>query len=126
MYLGGSITAGSNPGADSTKLRLVTGFIAGFSIKNHVWFEFSGAVGKMKNHTEQNGLIVYNGIDYPAGKYNGRIIVPFYKAGITLFAGAGIGTYSSEFLPFYGYNNYDPNKLDFKNYSVTAGLSWNF
>ncbi|HQM70638.1 MAG TPA: hypothetical protein PK521_15125 [Bacteroidales bacterium] len=126
LYLGGSITAGSNPGADSTKLRLVTGFIAGFSIKNHVWFEFSGAVGKMKNHTEQNGLIVYNGIDYPAGKYNGRIIVPFYKAGITLFAGAGIGTYSSEFLPFDGYNNYDPNKLDFKNYSVTAGLSWNF
>ncbi len=126
LYLGGSITAGSNPGADSTELRLVTSFIAGFSIKNHVWFEFSGAVGKMKNHTEQNGLIVYNGIDYPTGKYNGRIIVPFYKAGISLFAGAGFGTYSSEFLPFDAVNNFDPNKLNYNNYSVTGGLSWNF
>jgi len=113
LYLGGSITAGSNPGADSTKLRLVTSFIAGFTIKNHFWFEFSGAVGKMKNHTEQNGLIVYNGIDYPRGKYNGRIIVPFYKAGISLFAGAGFGTYSSEFLPFDAVNNIDPNNLNY-------------
>ncbi len=80
----------------------------------------------MKNHTESNGLIIYNGIDYPTGKYSGKIIVPFYKSGITLYAGGGMGSYSSEFIPFDGYNNYDPNKLNYKNYSVTGGLSWNF
>lgn len=126
LYLGGSITAGPNTGSDSTELRLVTSFIAGFSIKNHVWFEFSGAVGKMKNHTEQNGLIVFNGIDYPEARYNFRITVPFYKAGISLFGGAGLGTYSSEFLPFDGINNNDPNKLNYKIHSITGGLSWNF
>lgn len=126
IYLGGNMTALHNPGNDTEKTRLVTGFIAGFGIKNRVWFEFSGAAGKMKNHTENNGLIVYNGIDYPTSKYHGQITVPFYKAGITLYAGAGIGNYSGEFLPFDGFNNYDPNKLNYKNYSVTGGLSWNF
>lgn len=126
IYLGGNFTALYNHGSDSPEIRPVTGFIAGFAISSKVWFEFSGTSGNMKNHTESNGLIIYNGIDYPAGKYGGKIIIPFYKSGITLFAGAGIGSYSSEFLPFDGYNNYDPNKLNYKNYSVTGGLSWNF
>ena len=126
IYMGGNFTALYNPGIDSPEIRPVTGFIAGFAISSKVWFEFSGTSGNMKNNTESNGLIIYNGLDYPTGKYSGKIIVPFYKSGITLFAGGGIGSYSSEFLPFDGYNNYDPNKLNYKNYSVTGGLSWNF
>jgi tetratricopeptide (TPR) repeat protein len=126
IYLGGNITALYNPGSDSPEIRPVTGFIAGFAIDSRVWFEFSGASGNMKNHTENNGLIIYNGIDYPAGKYSGKIIVPFFRSGITLFAGAGMGKYSSEYLPLDGYNNSDPNKLNYKDYSVTGGLSWNF
>lgn len=126
IYLGGNITALHNPGTGSASSRFISGFTTGFSLKNRIWFEFSGTSGNMKNHTENNGLIIYNGIDYPTGKYTGKIIVPFYKAGITLFAGAGFGTYYSEFLPFDGYNNYDPNKLHYKNYTVTGGVSWNF
>ena len=126
IYLGGNVTGLYNPGTDSPEIRTVTGFIAGFAISSRVWFEFSGTSGNMKNHTESNGLIIYNGIDYPAGKYSGKIIVPFYRSGITLFAGAGTGKYSSEFLPFDGYNNFSPNKLNYKNYSLTGGLSWNF
>ena len=126
IYMGGNFSALYNPGADSPEIRPVSGFIAGFAISSKVWFEFSGTSGNMKNHTESNGLIIYNGFDYPAGKYSGKIIIPFYKSGITLFAGAGMGSYSSEFFPFDGYNNYDPNKLNYKNYSVTGGLSWNF
>lgn len=126
IYLGGNVTALYNPGADPPEIRPVTGFIAGFAISNRVWFEFSGSSGNMKNHTESNGLIIYSGIDYPTRKFSGKIIVPFYKSGITLFAGTGIGKYSSEFLPFDGYNDYDPNILTYNNYSVTGGLSWNF
>jgi tetratricopeptide (TPR) repeat protein len=126
IYIGGNFSVLYNPGSDSREIRPVPGFIAGFAVSSKVWFEFSGTSGNMKNHTESNGLIIYNGIDYPIGKYSGKIILPFYKSGITLFAGAGIGSYSSEFLPFNGYNNYDPNKLNYKNYSFTGGLSWNF
>lgn len=126
IYLGGNITTLYNPGSDSPEIRPVSGFIAGFAISSRVWFEFSGTSGNMKNHTESNGLIIFNGVDYPTGKYSGKIIVPFFKSGITLFAGVGTGRYSSEFLPFDGYNDYDPNKLNFNNYSVTGGLSWNF
>jgi len=126
IYLGGNITALHNPGADSSDIRIVPGFIAGFAIKNRIWFEFTGASGNMKNYNENNALVIYNGIDYPTGKYSWKIMVPFYKPGITLFAGAGFGTYSSEFLPSDGYNNYDPNKLYYKSYSITGGLSWNF
>lgn len=126
IYLGGDFSALYNPGSDSPEIRPVTGFIAGFAISSRVWFEFSGTSGNMKNFSESNGLVIYNGIDYPTAKYSGKIIVPFYKSGITLFAGVGIGSYSSEFLPFDGYNDYDPNKLNYKNYSVTGGLSWNF
>lgn len=126
IYLGGNIAAIHNPGANSSEIRIVSGFIAGFAIKDRVWFEFSGASGNMKNFNENNALVIYNGIDYLTGKYNGKIIVPFYKPGITLFAGAGFGTYSSEFLPSDGNNNFDPNKLNYKNYSITGGLSWNF
>ena len=126
VYLGGNFTALYNPGTDSPEIRPVAGFITGFAISSKVWFEFSGTSGNMKNHTESNGLIVFNGIDYPTAKYSGKIILPFYKAGITLFAGACIGSYSSEYMPFDGYNDFDPNKLNYNNFSVTGGLSWNF
>jgi hypothetical protein len=126
IFFGGIITGASNPWSADQENRIISGLSAGFSVKNKVWFEFSGSSGNMKNYTENMGLIVYNGADFITGKYNGKVIVPFYKPGITLFAGAGVGRYSSEFLPSDGYNDTGANRLSYNNYSFTGGISWNF
>ena len=126
IYLGGNITGVFDPWAAETDSRIIPGFIAGFAISQKVWFEFSGRTGTMKNYSENVGLTIFNSTDFLTEKYSGRIIIPLYRAGITFFAGAGTSTSASEFLPSDGENNNDPNRLDYKNYSITGGISWNF
>ena len=126
IYLGGKFSVVTGVEKSDSDLRLVTGFLAGFSIRNRVWFEFSGLTGEMKNYTDNNGLIVNNSTDILTGKYNANVIVPFYKAGISLFAGAGISSNTSEFIPADGVNSYDSNKLDYNTYILTGGISWKF
>ena len=126
IYFGGNIAALHSLAANSQGTTLINGFFAGFSIKNRIWFEVNGTSGKMKNLSELNGLILYNGIDNPTSKYNAKITVPVYKAGISLFAGAGGGSHTSEFVPIDGFNITDANKLIYNNYNITGGLTWNF
>ncbi|HLN20606.1 MAG TPA: hypothetical protein VK213_05925 [Bacteroidales bacterium] len=126
IYLGGKVSMLNNADNSAFDPRFVASLTAGFSVNNRIFFEFSGTTGKMKNYCENNGLVVFNGVDFPTGSYSGRISVPFYRLRLTVFAGAGFGTYSSEFVPSDGYSNSDANKLNYNNYKVTGGLSWNF
>ena len=80
----------------------------------------------MKNFTDNNGLIVYNSSDVLTGKYNGNIIVPFYRSGLSLFAGGGFSNYTSEFIPADGNNSSDSDKMDYQSFNLTGGISWNF
>ena len=107
-------------------LKIVSGFTAGFSIAGKVWFEFSGLTGDMKNYVSDNGLYVYNSVDLPDSKISGRIIIPINKIGLTIFAGGGISSYSSEFIPLDGINSLSTNKLDYNNNNFTGGISWDF
>lgn len=126
LYLGGKLSTVSGLDQEDSGNRFIKGFTAGFSIKNSIWFEFSGISGDMKNFTENNGLIVYYSMDDLHRKYSLRIILPLYKPGITLFAGCGISSYSSEYFPFDGINSFDSNNLDYNSNTLTGGLSWNF
>jgi tetratricopeptide (TPR) repeat protein len=126
LYLGGKISAVTDTGAPDTDTRFISGFTAGLTIRDRVWIEFTGLSGYMKNFTDNNGLIVYNSSDVLTGKYNGNIIVPFYRSGLSLFAGGGFSNYTSEFIPSDGSGSFDSNKLDYQNFNLTGGISWNF
>lgn len=126
LYLGGKFSAVADTGAPDTDTRFVSGFTAGVTIRNRVWIEITGLSGYMKNFTDNNGLIVYNSSDVLTGKYNGNIIVPFYRSGLSLFAGGGFSNYTSEFIPADGNNSSDSDKTDYQSFNLTGGISWNF
>lgn len=125
FYFGANLAGISENGDRSSDLNIIKGFIAGISIRNRIWLEFTGSSGKMKNYSENIGLIIYNSEDYLRAKYTGRIFIPFYKAGITVYAGGGWGRYSSEFIPDDGSNDIDNNILNYKSYTITGGITWN-
>jgi hypothetical protein len=54
------------------------------------------------------------------------VIIPFNKAGITIFAGGGIGSYKSEFIPADGLISGNANNLNYNSNNFKGGLSWNF
>ncbi|HUX55488.1 MAG TPA: hypothetical protein VMV77_00820 [Bacteroidales bacterium] len=126
IYFGAKLSTGKELNMVSSDLKIVKGFTAGFSIGRKIWFEFSGLTGDLINYTDNNGLYIYNSLDILKNKLTGRIIIPFNKAGITIFAGGGISSYSSELLSEDGIISYGTNKLNYNSNNFTGGISWNF
>jgi len=126
IYFGGKISAGKKLKNRSTTPAIVEGFTAGFSVAGKVWFEFSGLTGDMDYYTDNNGLYIYNSTDVIRNKLSGRIIIPIEKIGLTCFAGGGLSSYSSEFIPEDGIISNNTNKLNYNSTNFTGGLSWNF
>jgi len=126
IYIGGKLSAVKELQNTSSVPGIVKGFTAGFSIARKVWFEFSGLSGDMNNYIDNNGLYVYNSADILNSKLSGRVIVPFQKAGLSVFAGGGVSSYSSEFITKDGIISYGTNKLNYNCNNFTGGISWNF
>ncbi|GAI76955.1 unnamed protein product, partial [marine sediment metagenome] len=76
LYLGSALNVHSEFIDQETNIELIPDFMLGFGISSKVWMEFSGAYGNMKNYTEGNGYIVYNGLDWMKYKVIGTIVVP--------------------------------------------------
>ncbi len=126
LYLGGSVSAIYPLGESSDPLPVISGIIAGFSVADKVWLELSGSDGYMNNWLEGNGLYVYNGSDVIRRKVTARLIVPFVKSGISLYAGAGRSWMSSKWIPEDGLNSNDSNIIEYFSNNLTGGISWNF
>jgi hypothetical protein len=126
FYLGGSLSAIYSLEGSSDPLPLIYGIIAGFSVADKVWLEFSGSDGYMNNWLEGNGLYVYNSSDIIKRKVTARLIVPFVKPGISLYAGAGRSWMSSKWIPEDGVNSDNSNIIEYFNNNFTGGISWNF
>jgi hypothetical protein len=126
IYFGGKITAVKELQNSSSDLGIVKGYTAGFSIARKVWFEFSGLAGDMNNYTDINGLYVYNSADILKSKLSFRITIPFYKAGLSVYAGGGLSSYSSEFITEDGIISYNTNTLNYNSNNFTGGISWSF
>lgn len=127
VYFGGKISAGQEPGIlNQGDIKIAEGFTAGFSIARKVWFEFSGLAGDLNNYIDNNGLFVYNSADILKSKLSGRIIVPFQKTGLSIFAGGGMSSYFSEFMPEDGSISSNSNKIKYSSINITGGISWNF
>lgn len=126
FYIGGKISVIKSPGSIRSETGYVEGAMAGFSIAGKVWFEFSGLIGDLDHYAENNGLYIYNSTDLLGRKTLARIIIPFSKAGLTLFAGAGISSYSSDFIPADGVISVSSNRINYNSNNYTGGISWNF
>ncbi len=126
IYFGGKLATGKEMNSGSSDLSIIKGFTAGFSIGRRVWLEFSGLAGDMYNYVDNNGLYIYNSSDILKSKITGRIIIPFPKVGLTISAGGGVGSYSSELFTETNTISYGTNKLNYNSINYTGGISWNF
>ena len=125
FYFGGTLSAvkkTNNPGASPT---FAEGALAGFSIVRRVWIELSGLTGNLDHYAGNNGMYIFNSTDILKNKLLARIIMPFHKAGLTLYTGAGISTYYSNYINFNGEVPSFSNIINYRSINYTGGISWN-
>jgi tetratricopeptide (TPR) repeat protein len=125
IYFGGKIATVQELQNNSIT-GIVKGFTAGFTIARKVWFELSGLSGDINNYTDKNGLYIYTSADILKSKLSGRIIIPFTKAGLSIYLGGGTSSYSSEFIPLDGTISNFTNTLNYNNINFSGGITWNF
>jgi hypothetical protein len=80
----------------------------------------------MKNYTEGNGYIVYNGLDWMRYKIMASIVVPITDEGSKIYLGSRFSEYESPFIPFDPMGTGDSNTMINNNISIYGGLSWTF
>ncbi len=126
LYFGGTFSAIKHTDDKTTSSSFVEGASAGFSVARKVWIEFSGLNGDLDHYAGHNGMYIYNSADILKNKLLARIIIPFNKAGLTLYGGAGISTYYSNYISFDGGVSSFSNKINYRSINYTGGISWNF
>ena len=126
LYMGSALNVHTEFIDQETNIELIPDFLLGFGISSKVWMEFSGAYGNMKNYTEGNGYIVYNGQDWMKYKVLGTIVVPVSPKGSRIYIGARFAEYESRFIPFDPSAGQDMNIIITNSISIFGGLSWKF
>jgi len=126
LYLGSSLNVHNEFNNEETSIELIPDFLLGFGISSKVWMEFSGAYGNMKNYTEGNGYIVYNGLDWMKYKVIGSVVIPVSPKGSKIYLGARFAEYESGFIPADPSAGQDMNIFITNSISIFGGLSWKF
>ena len=125
MYLGAALNAhAANAGEGA--LVLIPDFIFGYGFASKVWIEISGSYGEMKNYSESEGYIVYNGLDWMNYKALGNIVVQLTEKGSVLYAGARFAQHESQFITIDPSLSPDLNNIIYNSLSILGGLSWKF
>ncbi len=126
LYMGTSLNVHNEFIDQETNIELIPDFLLGFGISSKVWMEFSGAYGDMKNYTEGNGYIVYNGLDWMKYKVIGSIVIPVSPKGSKIYLGARFSEFESRFIPFDPSAGQDLNSIINNSISIFGGLLWKF
>jgi hypothetical protein len=126
LYMNAGLNAHWGFAGGSTSLELIPDFMLGFGISSKVWMEFSGAYGEMKNYTEGNGYIVYNGLDWMRYKIMASLIIPVTRKGSKIYLGSRFSENESRFIPSDPQGRGDINSMIINNISIYGGLSWTF
>jgi hypothetical protein len=130
LYLGTSLNVHNENKDQENSVELIPDFLIGFGIASRVWMEFSGSYGNMKNYTEGNGYIVYNGLDWMIYKAIGTIIIPITPNGSSIYLGTRFAEFKSQFIPrdvsFDASSGQDINSIISNSISIFGGLSWKF
>jgi hypothetical protein len=135
LYLAASLHAhagdldalgGDSGDADGEGISLVPDLTFGWGIASKVWIELSGSYGDMKNYTESNGYIVYNGLDWMKYKALANLIVPLTRKGSAIYAGARFAGHENRFIPLDLTQPGTLNNLSYNSISIFGGISWKF
>lgn len=130
LYLGTSLSLHNENTNLNNTVELIPDLLIGFGIASRVWIEFSGSYGNMRNYTEGNGYIVYNGLDWLIYKAIGTIIIPVTPKGSSIFLGTRFAESKSQFTlrdtPFDASSGQDINSIISNSISIFGGLSWKF
>ena len=132
LYLGTSlnvhtaITDHTNSAGHETNTGLIPEALIGFGIASRVWIELSGSYGNMRNYTEGNGYIVYNGVDWLKYKAIGTILVPITPGGSNVYLGTRFAENQSLFMPSDPSSGQEINSIISNSISIFGGLSWKF
>ena len=126
FYFGGTLSAIKRTEGPGNSPLFAEGALAGFSVARRVWVELSGITGELDNYAGNNGLYIYNSTDILKNSLLARIIIPFYKAGLTISGGAGLSTYYSNYINFDGQVSSFSNRINYRSINYTGGISWNF
>ena len=126
LYMGTSLNVHNELNNEESSIELIPDFLLGFGISSKVWMEFSGTYGNMKNYTERNGYIVYNGQDWMKYKVLGTIVIPVSPKGSKISLGARCSEFESRFIPFDPSAGQDLNSIINNSISIFGGLLWKF
>lgn len=126
LYLGTSLNVHTGTTEQETTFELIPEFLFGFGIASRVWMEFTGSYGDMKNYTEGNGYIVYNGVDWMRYKAMATILIPITSRGSSVYLGTRFAESESIFMPFDPSSAQDLNSIISNSISIFGGLSWKF
>jgi hypothetical protein len=129
LYLGTSLNV-HNENTNQNNVELIPDFLIGFGITSRIWMEFSGTYGNMRNYTEGNGYMVFNGLDWLIYKAIGTIIIPITPKGSSIYLGTRFAESKSQFVlrdtPFDASSGQDINNIISNSISIFGGLSWKF
>jgi hypothetical protein len=126
LYLGSSLNVHNEFNEEETSTEFIPDLLIGFGISSKVWMEFSGSYGEMKNYTEGNGYIVFNGLDWMKYKALGTVVIPVGPRGSKIYLGARFAEYESHFIPFDSSAGKEMNSIITNSKSIFGGLSWKF
>ncbi len=114
------------PDAESINWELIPDFLLGYGIVSKVWIELSGTYGEMRNFSQSNGYIVYNGLDWMKSKVMGNITVPLGKKGSLIYVGARFAQYENSYISFTTTQADDQYLISYNSLSIFGGISWKF
>lgn len=95
----------------------------GFSPMKHLWIEGYTTFGEFSNLYDPYSGITYNSPELYKNISSVSIIIPFYKSGISVFAGYRHQKSESAFIPSSDVFDLSNNK-SFKYQSITIGMLW--
>jgi hypothetical protein len=130
LYLGTSLNVHNENTNQKNTVELIPDFLIGYGIASRVWIEFSGSYGNMRNYTEGNGYIVYNGLDWMIYKAIWTIVLPITPKGSNVYLGTRFAEFKSLLMPrdisFDPLSVQEINSIISNSISIFGGLSWKF
>jgi len=130
LYMGTALNVHTGITEQEANVEMIPDILLGFGIASRVWLEFSGSYGNMRNYTEGNGYIVFNGLDWMIYKATANVVIPITSKGSNVYLGTRFAETKSQFIPrdipFDASSGQDINSIISNSISIFGGLSWKF
>ncbi|MDX2415789.1 MAG: hypothetical protein QNK33_11415 [Bacteroidales bacterium] len=97
----------------------------GFSVRNRFFMDFKGLFGDLTNYIDNNGMVIYNGINKVDRVLKADASFVAGQSGIIIYVGLRTSREYTAFIPEdYIYST--KSLSEFNTYSIIGGLSWSF